>query len=215
MHLIGLTGGIGSGKSTVADLFASRGAVVVDADRVAREVVEPGEDALARIVERFGDDVLAPDGSLDRAAMAAIVFADDEARAALEGITHPAIRDRVAQRVAAVAQFEEADGRERVVVVDHPLLVESGAAAGFSTVVVVEAPEEVRVRRLVDARGMDEADARARMATQADDATRRAAATHVIDNAGPREDLADQVDAILAEVRRASDAPGDRPARRP
>lgn len=215
MHLIGLTGGIGSGKSTVARLFADRGAVVIDADRVAREVVEPGEDALAQIVERFGDHVLTSEGRLDRPAMAAIVFGDDEARAALEAITHPAIRDRIAQQVAAVAQLEEADGQERVVVVDHPLLVESGAAAGFATVVVVEAPEEVRVRRLVDARGMDEADARARIATQADDATRRAAATHVIDNAGPREDLADQVDAILAEVRTASDAPGDRPARRP
>lgn len=215
MHLIGLTGGIGSGKSTVARLFAERGALVVDADRVAREVVEPGEDALARIVERFGDDVLTPEGSLDRAAMAAIVFADDEARAALEAITHPAIRDRIAERVAAVAELEQADGREPIVVVDHPLLVESGAAAGFGTVVVVEAPEEVRVQRLVDARGMDEADARARMATQADDATRRAAATHVIDNAGPTEDLAAQVDAVLAEVRTASDAPGDRRARRP
>lgn len=215
MHLIGLTGGIGSGKSTVARLFAERGALVVDADRVAREVVEPGEDALARIVERFGDDVLTPEGSLDRAAMAAIVFADDEARAALEAITHPAIRDRIAERVAAVAELEQADGRDRIVVVDHPLLVESGAAAGFGTVVVVEAPEEVRVQRLVDARGMDEADARARMATQADDATRRAAATHVIDNAGPTEDLAAQVDAVLAEVRTASDAPGDRRARRP
>lgn len=215
MHLIGLTGGIGSGKSTVARLFAERGAVVVDADRVAREVVEPGEDALARIVERFGDDVLTPEGGLDRAAVAAIVFADAEARADLEAITHPAIRDRIAERVAAVAEREEADGRERVVVVDHPLLVESGAAAGFGTVVVVEAPEEVRVQRLVDARGMDEADARARMATQADDATRRAAATHVIDNAGPTEELAAHVDAILAEVRTASDAPDDRPARRP
>lgn len=215
MHLIGLTGGIGSGKSTVARLFAERGAVVVDADRVAREVVEPGEGALARIVERFGEDVLTPEGSLDRAAMAAIVFADDEARAALEAITHPAIRERIAERVAAVAELEEADGHERIVVVDHPLLVESGAAAGFGTVVVVEAPEEVRVQRLVDARGMDEADARARIATQADDATRRAAATHVIDNAGPTEELAAQVDAILAEVRTASDAPGDRPARRP
>lgn len=215
MHLIGLTGGIGSGKSTVARLFAERGAVVVDADRVAREVVEPGEDALARIVERFGDDVLTPEGGLDRAAMAAIVFADAEARAALEAITHPAIRDRIAERVAAVAELEEADGRERVVVVDHPLLVESGVGAWFGTVVVVEAPEEVRVQRLVDARGMDEADARARMATQADDATRRAVATHVIDNAGPTEELAAQVDAILAEVRRASDDPDDRPARRP
>lgn len=200
MHLVGLTGGIGSGKSTVARLLAERGAVVIDADVVAREVVEPGEPALDEIVAQFGDDVRGADGRLDRPALAAIVFADEDARRALEAITHPRIGERVAQRIAEARAAEEADGRARVVVVDHPLLVESGAAAGYETVIVVEAPVEERVRRLVEHRGMDAADARARIASQADDATRRAAATHVVDNAGAPEALAPQVDAILAQL---------------
>lgn len=199
MHLVGLTGGIGSGKSTVARLLAERGAVVVDADQVAREVVEPGEPALAEIAERFGAGVL-DDGRLDRPALAAIVFGDEDARRDLEAITHPRIGERIATRIGEAQAAEEADGRTRVVVVDHPLLVESGSASGYATVIVVEAPVEVRVQRLVEHRGMAEEDARARIAAQADDATRRAAATHVVDNSGEPEDLAPQVDAILAEL---------------
>lgn len=200
MHLVGLTGGIGSGKSTVARLLADHGAVVVDADQVAREVVEPGEPALAEVRERFGHDVVDPEGRLDRPALAAIVFGDDDARRDLEGITHPRIGERIAARIAQAQADEDADGRPRVVVVDHPLLVESGAAEGYETVIVVETPVEERVRRLVELRGMAEEDARARIAAQADDATRRAAATHVVDNSGAPEDLAPQVDAILREL---------------
>ncbi len=202
MHLVGLTGGIGSGKSTVARLLAERGAVVVDADQVAREIVEPGEPALVEIADRFGPEVIAEDGTLDRATVAATVFADPEARRDLEAITHPRIADRIAMRIAAAQADEEADGRSRIVVVDHPLLVESGAAASYPTVIVVVAPEQVRIRRLVEHRGMDEADARARLATQADDDARRAVATHVVDNGGSLDDLVAQVDAIVADLRR-------------
>ncbi len=200
MRLVGLTGGIGSGKSTVARLLAEHGAIVVDTDQVAREVVEPGEPALDAIAERFGPGVIDDEGGLDRPAMAAIVFGDDAARRDLEGITHPRIGERVAERIAQARADEEADGRERLVVVDHPLLVESGAAAGYETVIVVEAPLEVRVQRLVEARGMDEADARARMKAQADDATRRAAATHVVDNSGDLDALEAQVHDIIADL---------------
>ena len=200
MRLVGLTGGIGSGKSTVARLLAEHGAIVVDADQVARDVVEPGEPALDEIRDRFGSGVIDPEGRLDRAALATIVFGDDAARRDLEGITHPRIGQRVADRIAEARAAEDADGRERLVVVDHPLLVESGAAAGYETVIVVEAPLEVRVRRLVEARGMDEGDARARVRAQADDATRRAAATHVVDNGGDLEALRGQVEAILADL---------------
>lgn len=200
MHLVGLTGGIGSGKSTVARLLAERGAIVVDADQVAREVVEPGEPALAEIAERFGADVVDPEGRLDREALAAIVFDDEGARRDLESITHPRIGERVAERIAEAQRAEEQDGRARIVVVDHPLLVESGAAEQYPTVVVVTTPAEERVRRLVDQRGMPEADARARIRAQADDATREAAATHVIDNGGPRDALEAQVDRVLADL---------------
>ena len=202
MHLVGLTGGIGSGKSTVARLLAERGAEIIDADQVAREVVEPGEPALAEIAEQFGDAVISADGRLDRPAMAQVVFGDADARAALEAITHPRIGERIAARIEQARAAEEADGQPRIVVLDHPLLVESGAAAGYETVIVVVAPVEVRVRRLVEHRGMDEADARARIAAQVDDDTRRAAATHVIDNSGAPDDLVPQVDAIVAGLRR-------------
>lgn len=200
MHLVGLTGGIGSGKSTVARLLAQHGAIVVDADQVAREVVEPGEPALTEIAERFGADVIDPEGRLDREALAAIVFGDEGARRDLESITHPRIGERVAERIAEAQQAEDRDGRPRIVVVDHPLLVESGAAAQYPTVVVVSTPEDERVRRLVDHRGMPEADARARIRAQADDATREAAATHVIDNSGPPGALDAQVDRLVADL---------------
>lgn len=200
MRMVGLTGGIGSGKSTVARLLEGWGAVVIDADRVAREIVEPGEPALAEIAARFGDHVVRPDGEMDRAAVAAIVFGDDDARRDLEAITHPRIGQRIEQRLADVAATEAEDGRERVVVVDHPLLIESGAAAGYPVVIVVTAPVEVRVHRLVEHRGMDADDARARIRAQTDDDTRLAAATHVIDNSGEPDDTRRQVEALAGEL---------------
>jgi dephospho-CoA kinase len=186
---VGLTGGIGSGKSTVSARLAERGAVVVDYDVLAREAVEPGTPALRAIAERFGTDVLAPDGSLDRPRLGSIVFADESARRDLEAITHPAIRDLAAQRVAAAPD-------DAVVVHDHPLLVEMGMAAACDVVVVVDVDPEVQVRRLVEQRGMSESDARARLAAQASRAERLAAADEVLDNSGSPEDLRAAVDAL-------------------
>ncbi|WP_222193620.1 dephospho-CoA kinase [Modestobacter italicus] len=186
MLKIGLTGGIGSGKSTVAALLAERGALVVDADRIAREVVEPGTPGLAAVVEAFGPDVLTADGSLDRAALAAVVFGDPAARARLDGIVHPLVRARAAQLVAAAPD-------DSVVVQDVPLLVETGQAGAHDLVLVVEADPETRVRRLVG-RGLSAEDARARMASQATDEQRRAVADVVLDNDGDQEALAAQVD---------------------
>lgn len=177
--LIGLTGGIASGKSTVAARMAEHGAIVIDADALAREVVAPGTPALAAIAERFGPRVIAPGGSLDRAALGAVVFGDEAERRALEAITHPAIRRRMHELVAA-AHVQDPDA---VVVYDIPLLVETGAN-GFDQVVVVDAPLETRIERLVALRGMDEAEARARAASQASDDARRAVADHVIDASG-------------------------------
>jgi dephospho-CoA kinase len=188
---IGLTGGIGSGKSTVSALLAARGAVVVDADLIAREVVEPGTPGLARVVEAFGDRVLAADGSLDRAALAAVVFADPDARQRLDGIVHPLVRARAAGLAAAAPP-------DAVVVHDVPLLVETGQASSYDVVLVVEAAPAVRVSRLVQ-RGLTTEDARARMAVQASDEQRRAAADVVLDNSGTPEQLAAQVDRFWAE----------------
>lgn len=199
MKLIGLTGGIGSGKSTVGRLLADAGALVIDADVIAREVVEPGQPALEEIRARFGADVLQDDGSLDRAALAAIVFAADEARADLEAITHPRIAAAIADRIDQQLRDEAAGAPSRLVVLEHPLLVEAGLAPGHDVVVVVEAPAETRVARLVE-RGMTGQDARARMAAQASDEERRSAATHVLDNAGTPPDLARQVEALLEEL---------------
>lgn len=200
MRVIGLTGGMGAGKSTVARLLADRGAHVVDADAIAREVVEPGEPALTRIVERFGDGVLLDDGALDRAALAAIVFSDDAARADLEAITHPAIRARMQERFAGHAAAEQDEAGERVVVLDHPLLVETGLAEGLEVVVVVQAPVELRVQRLAEGRGVDPDDARRRMAAQASDEERAAAATHVLRNDADEAALAGQVDSLWTDV---------------
>ena len=154
MLRIGLTGGIGSGKSTVSALLAERGAVVVDADRIAREVVEPGTPGLQAVVAEFGTEVLGPDGALDRPALAAVVFADPAARARLDGIVHPLVRARATELVAAAPP-------DAVVVQDVPLLVETGQAGSYDLVLVVEADPEARVRRLVG-RGLSEEDARAR-----------------------------------------------------
>ena len=200
MRVVGLTGGMGAGKSTVARLLADLGAHVVDADAIAREVVEPGEPALVALVEQFGDGVLAQDGTLDRAALAAIVFHDDDARAALEAITHPAIRERIAARLADHGEAEQDEPGERVVVLDHPLLVETGLAASLEHVVVVTAPVDLRVQRLAEGRGIDPDDARARIATQASDDERAAAATHVVANDADLELLEQRVRAVWADL---------------
>jgi dephospho-CoA kinase len=188
---IGLTGGIGSGKSTVARLLAEHGAHVVDADVLAREVVEPGTPGLAAVVEAFGPGVLTPDGALDRPALAGMVFGDPAARSRLDGIVHPLVRARAAETIAALPD-------DAVVVQDIPLLVETGQATAFDLVLVVEAEHETRVARLVR-RGLAEADARARIAAQATDAQRRAVADVVLDNSGTPEALAEQVDRFWAE----------------
>jgi len=191
---VGLTGGIGAGKSAVARRLAAHGAVVVDADAVAREVVAAGTQGLARVRAEFGAGVLAADGSLDRAALGSFVFADPDARKRLEGITHPLIGSRTADLVRAA----EAAGAT-VLVHDVPLLVEAGLAPAYDVVVVVEAPEALRLQRL-EGRGVPEADARRRIAAQASAADRRAVATYVVDNAGSEADLDVRVDELWAAL---------------
>jgi len=184
---VGLSGGVGSGKSTVSALLAEHGATVIDADALAREVVEPGTEGYAAVVARFGDAVVA-DGRLDRPALAKIVFNDEQARADLNAIVHPLVGRRTAELMAAAAP-------DAIVVYDVPLLVESNMAAGFDRVVIVEAPVELRVQRL-QGRGMPEPDARARIAAQASDEQRRAVADEIVDNSGTRQQLEAQVDAL-------------------
>jgi dephospho-CoA kinase len=188
---IGLTGGIGSGKSTVSRLLAQRGAHVVDADVLAREAVAPGSPGLAAVVAAFGEGVLGSDGALDRPALAAVVFGNPTARATLDGIVHPIVRARAVETISALPG-------DAVVVQDIPLLVETGQAASFDLVLVVEADVEIRVARLVQ-RGLAEDDARARIAAQATDEQRRAVADVVLDNSGTPEHLAEQVDRFWAE----------------
>jgi len=184
MLRIGLTGGIGAGKSALSSTFAGYGAVVVDGDVISREVVRPGTEGLASLVDAFGDDILLSDGSLDRPALAAKAFGDDEARRRLNAIVHPLVGKRRAEIIASVPQ-------DSVVVEDIPLLVESGMAPLFPLVVVVHADVDVRLRRLVEQRGMSEVDARARIAAQADEAQRRAVADIWVDNSGSPETLAE------------------------
>lgn len=200
MKVVGLTGGMGAGKSTVARCLAAHGAHVVDADQVAREVVEPGMPALAAIVAEFGDEVLTPEGVLDRAAMAGIVFSDQERLRALEEITHPAIRARITELLLEHLAAEAAEPTQRVVVLDHPLLIESGLADDLEVVVVVTAPVDLRVQRLAQGRGIDPDDARARIRAQADDEIRLAVATHVVRNDGAEDDLRDRVVALWQEL---------------
>ena len=188
MIRVGLTGGIGAGKSTVGRMLAELGAVIVDGDQIARELVGRGEPALAEIVERFGPGVLLPDGELDRAGLAATVFPDPDSLASLDAIMHP----RIAERAMGLLADAQADGVP-VVVYDMPLLVESGAADDFDVVMVVHAPMEVRLARLA-VRGVDVDDARNRMAQQASDEERAAVATILVDNGGDDEQLIDQVE---------------------
>jgi dephospho-CoA kinase len=194
--LVGLTGGIGAGKSTVADLLAERGAVIVDADEVARAVVEPGQPALAKLVDRFGTGILDAEGRLDRTALAKLAFIDDESRRDLEAITHPAINEEFTRRVADAPP-------DAIVVLDVPLLFESPQARKrpYQTVIVVEAPREVRLARL-EARGVDRADAEARMAAQAGDEERRTIATYVVDNSGDHASLERRIDEVWADLER-------------
>jgi len=201
MYLVGLTGGIGSGKSTVSGRFASLGCDIIDADQIAREIVEPGQPALDDLVQRFGRTILQADGSLDRAALAAIVFRDDTARRDLDRITHPRIGALVRQRIDHLRATTRSDAAH-IVVVDHPLLIETGQAADFDAVVAVIARVDLRIARLRDERGMDEDDARARIRVQTDDATRRTIASHVVDNDGSLADLLEQVDAVHADLLR-------------
>ncbi|QWZ09435.1 dephospho-CoA kinase, long form [Nocardioides panacis] len=187
---VGLTGGVASGKSTVAAILAGLGAVVVDADLLAREVVEPGTPGLAAVVEAFGPGVLADDGSLDRPALGAVVFADPDARRRLEAILHPLIRARG-------AELEAAAPAGTVVVHDIPLLAETGQAERFEAVLVVDVPVETQVQRMVADRGMSRADALARVAAQATREERLAVATHVVENTGTREDLRERVTEVF------------------
>jgi dephospho-CoA kinase len=193
MVLVGLTGGIGSGKSTVSALLAARGAVVVDADAIVRDVQGPGTEVLAAIVERFGPSVLGPDGALDRQALADLVFTDDTALKDLNAIVHPAVGAEIARRLEAAA------GTDDVVILDVPLLVESGRD-DMGALLVVDVDPEVAVARVVEQRGMREDDVRARMARQASREDRLARATIVIDNSGTREDLEAQVAAAWEQI---------------
>lgn len=190
---VGLTGGIASGKSTVSSILHELGAVVIDADLLAREVVARGTPGLAAVVEAFGPEILTPDGELDRPKMGALVFGDEAQRRRLEAIVHPLVFERYAELEAAAP----ADG---IVVHDIPLLVESGRAAEFDVVIVVDAPAELQVERMVRDRGWTEEEARSRIAAQATRDERRAVATYVIDNTGTHEDLRAQVTEVFAEL---------------
>lgn len=191
---VGLTGGIASGKSTVSAILSELGAVVIDADQIAREVVAPGTAGLAEVVAAFGPGVLTPEGELDRPAVGAIVFADEAKRRILEGIVHPRVRDRM-------AELEAAAGRDEVVVHDIPLLAEGRGAAGFDAVLVVDVPEEVQVERMLRDRGMTRAEAEARIAAQATREQRRAIATHLVENTGTIEDLRQRVAEVFESLR--------------
>jgi dephospho-CoA kinase len=194
--LVGLTGGIGSGKSTVARLLQDKGATVVDADEAARHIVEPGQPALKALVDRFGPGILLTDGRLDRSGLARIAFSDEESRLALNAITWPAIVDEFSERIAEAPD-------DAIVVCDAPLLAEGGPGRerDFAAVIVVESPGDVRLARLEE-RGIARDDGERRMAAQATDDERREFATYVLDNSGDAEALARQVDDLWAELER-------------
>lgn len=204
VHLVGLTGGIASGKSTVSARLRKRhGFPVVDADQVARAIVSPGQPALAEIASRFGDEVLRADGTLDRPALAAIVFNDEEARQALNAITHPRIAEEMARRIAAHTHVRGP------VIVDSPLLVEMGHAASYPTIVVVASTPETQHERLVRDRGMDAQEAWGRIRSQAPLEDKLAVATHVIWNEGSIAELEARVDEVAAALRTVEAAPTD------
>ena len=193
MLLVGLTGGIASGKTTVSAMLAERGAEVIDADHIARQVVMPGTPAWCKIRDHFGPGVLHPDGQLDRQALADIVFADKSKLALLNEITHPAIFARIADRL------EAHHGQDVVVVLDAALLIEAGLAGGVDVVVVVHSPREIQVERLA-AKGVGATDARNRIASQLEPEKRLASADIVIDNGGSLEDLSRQVDTLWEDL---------------
>jgi dephospho-CoA kinase len=194
MLLVGLTGGIGAGKSTVARMLAKRGAVVFDADDFAKEAVAPGTKGLSRVVEEFGPEAVTGSGELDREWLAGRVFTDPEARGRLEAITHPEVARLFANAV------EPYRGTDAVVVYAVPLLVENNLADGFDVVVVVAASEEMRIGRLATERGMSEQDVRERAAAQASDEERMRVADYVVWNAGSEQDLEQQVEKLWFEL---------------
>jgi dephospho-CoA kinase len=197
--LIGLTGGIGSGKSTVARLFAEHGAHIIDADQIARDVVEPGSPVLASLVAEFGPTIIQPDGTLDRKALGAIVFQDDSRRKQLEAIIHPAIRSEI------IAQMDHAErtAPEQLHIVDIPLLFESGYHTHnyFKAIVLADVPESIQIARLCARENWSEDQARSRMATQMPLSGKRSLATHLIDNAGTIAETEAQIEAFISEVR--------------
>ncbi|GAA4759215.1 dephospho-CoA kinase [Nocardioides endophyticus] len=190
---VGLTGGIASGKSTVSAILAELGAVIIDGDKLAREVVEPGTPGLAQVVEAFGPEILLPDGGMDRAKVGQIVFNDEAKRKVLEGIVHPLVFERY-------AALEASAPKDGVVIHDIPLLAESGRADTFDAVIVVETPAEVQIERMLRDRGWSRADAESRIAAQATPEQRRAIATYLIVNTGTREELRARVEAVYAEL---------------
>ncbi len=194
---VGLTGGVASGKSTVAAMLTELGAVVIDADALAREVVEKGTPGLAAVVDEFGEQLLTPDGDLDRPAMGRLVFGDDTARKRLEAIVHPLVFERY-------AELEESAPEGALVVHDIPLLAESGRAEGFDAVIVVDVPTETQVERMLRERGWTREDAESRIAAQATREQRLAVATHVIDNTGTLDDLRAQVRAVHDQLQVAA-----------
>jgi dephospho-CoA kinase len=196
MIVVGLTGGIGAGKSTVSAMLAERGAVIVDADVIARDLQGPGSPVLAQMAERFGEHIVLDDGSLDRAAVAKIVFNDKQALTDLNGIVHPAMQDEIRR------QIDEHRGTDTVVVLDFPLLGEN-PRKDLAATIVVDVPPEVAVERLVEQRGMEPDDARARIASQISREERLATATHVIDNAGDRQALEGEVERVWASLQGA------------
>jgi dephospho-CoA kinase len=198
---IGLTGGIGSGKSTVADGLVARGAVLIDADRIVRELQEPGAPVFRAMVERWGDDIVAPDGTLDRAAVAAIAFGDEDELKALNDIVHPAVGKEMERRRKAV------EGTDAVVILDIPLLVRADGQSiadqytNLAGIVVVDIDPDLAVARLVEHRGFSEDDARARIRNQATREARRAVADRVIDNSGTLEELRPQIDFVWSWIK--------------
>lgn len=197
MKRIGLTGGIGSGKSTVAQMLADRGAVIIDADAISRELMEPGSDVLNETVRSFGSAILTAEGRLDRAALASVIFENEAKRKELNSIVHPAVRSE-AERQAATAQADP--GFSGVLIEDIPLLVETGQAQRFDGVVVVETALAERLRRLVDQRGMNRADALARIQAQASDQERREIATWLVDNSHSLEETRRQVETVYGQI---------------
>ena len=190
---VGLTGGIASGKSTVSAILAELGAVVIDGDKLAREVVERGTPGLARVVEAFGPEILTPEGDMDRAKVGQIVFNDEAKRKLLESIVHPLVFERY-------AELEASAPTDGLVVHDIPLLAESGRADTFDAVVVVETPAEVQVERMLRDRGWTREDAESRIRSQATPEQRREIATHLIVNTGTREELRARVEQVYAEL---------------